>query len=231
MKRLALAGAVVVVTNLFVLTGVWRNRSGAPLETIELSERELSPAWHHTDDENSGVTLRFNYYGQCELEQAKLEELGFDTRRAMSDPSDGRLLRRDVVLALEYAGPAWENWLQGLEKLPGSSEQSTKMQRETASRLFVVDAAARPEPLWKKYPDRQKYLIVRGVATAYMIEYDPRTYQRVPKHLELSVAQVLPSEIHVPLPHSSAFPAKHYTVVLNYGQRFEPWIANVKKID
>lgn len=227
MKRgLLVAAAVILVTNGVVLTEVARNRSGGPIETIQLTERELP--LNFREKENTGVEVRLNWrrfsLGADEfswLDRPKLEGLGFDYMRAMQDPLHPPL-PRPAFVALEYNGPAWEKWLNSTQR----SKQPFGTQPEMYSRLFPVDVASTPEVLLRKYPDRAKYLIVIG-----MVQLSPITRQG---HLQLlsSISQLLPDSIHVPLPLSNPLslvvgtdPASpRYTLTLSYGRSFEPWL-------
>lgn len=121
-----IAAALLVLTNLFVLAGVWRNRSGERDATLALTEREV-PLERGSDD-NSGVALRlqtgrgfytWNYIASDDREEdwfgrEKLEEIGFDCSVAPEDPRAERfyanVLPRRTYAVLEYEGKAWESW-------------------------------------------------------------------------------------------------------------------------
>jgi len=221
MKKLGLllAAAVVIVSNALVLFGVARNRAGAPLETIQLTQRELPKGF--SEKEDTGVSLRFNwnrdvpgryrYSGFSWLDQAKLESIGFNTAAALRDPKH-QPLPRPAFVVFEYNGPAWEQWVQARE------QEFSQFDPTVLSRLVPIDAGRSPEPLLQKYSDRQKYLIVRGVIRAFV------NTGTGSKPLDGSVSEILPQDIHVPPSLASAFSASSYTVTLAYGHRFEPWV-------
>lgn len=233
-----LAIIVVIVSNVFVLIGVARNRAGDPLETIELTEREL--ALQTLPQDNSGVTLslawkRPLHFGKRDskpdFDRARLQELGFDCPipEAASD-RQRYLLARERFVALEYEGSAWKQWLQ-------SEEESTGRR---ASRLFVVDAAPNAEQLRGKYPNQQKYLIVRAVISVWLeTERDPVTNAEKSRSWHGYVTAIIPPEIYVPLPFAkplsglsrNAGAEPRYTVTLQYGRKFEPWVAGVKLLE
>ena len=225
---LLLAGAFILVTNAIVLLGVVRNRTAPPLETIQLTERELPREPH--DKEDSGLSLRlqwqrfgFPYIEQYAwLDRTKLEELGFDCQAALRDPKHAPL-ERPAFLAMEYNGPTWEEWLKAMENQPKDVRRYTS---PLNSRLFIVNAAKRPEALFEKYRERERYVIVRGLIHVAVVNWDPATRKPGPDRLQGSVSRLLPESIHVP-PSLSAGLASlgpSYTVTLSYGRRFEPWI-------
>ncbi len=219
---LLLAAAVVIVSNAFVLIGVSRNRAGAPVETIQLTQRELPKGFQEKED--NGVSLRLAWNlgftganGAAWLDEAKLKSLGFDTASALRDVKHQPLPRRAFVV-LEYDGPAWQTEREARER------QTPGLDLSAGSRLIPIDADPSPEVLLKKYPDHQKNLIARCVVRAYVVSWDASTRRAAPNHVEGSVTEILPQTIHVPPSQASAFSASSYTVTLAYGQRFEPWV-------
>jgi hypothetical protein len=235
---LLLAAAIIVVANAFVLVGVARNRSGQPRETIQLTERELP--MDPRGKEDTGVSLRLRWeqlYSSIPssypwLDRAKLESVGFDCEGAFRD-SKRRPLDRPAFLVLEYNGAAWEEWQRSIDE----TKTVRGFDKAAQSRLFVIDAAKRPESLLSQYADRRKYLIVRGVVRLFVNNWDPKTQKPGPYRLQPSVAELLPSIIHVPLPLSTTMANRsantaaadfHYAVTLSYGSRFEPWVANIE---
>jgi hypothetical protein len=234
-RGLLFAAALIVGTNAIVLVGVARNRIGSPLQTIQLTERELPR--EAGDKENSGVSLRFQwqrfgstYFDQYAwMDRTKLEELGFDCQAALRDPKH-LPLERPAFLALEYDGPAWEQWLKAMEKEP---KVIHPYDSTMGSRLFVIDSSRTPGQLIEKYKDQQHYLIVRGVVRLGVVNWEPTTRKPGPDRLQASVSRLLPESIHVPLPLSAplgslstgtTFASPRYTVTLSYGHRFEPWV-------
>lgn len=119
---------LLLLTNIVVLAGVAYNRSGDPLLTIELTERELPIVVSASSkDENSGTTLSLKWhilssdkdpeylsttYGSSAwLDDVKLTELGFDMKKFKSEPDKYRHrtshLATEAVLVLEYQGDAY----------------------------------------------------------------------------------------------------------------------------
>jgi len=137
--RILIAGAAVIaLTNAVALLGVAYNRSGEPDSVLQLTHRELHPAYHGWGvHDNSGMALRLDWrlitaerldindvtfeysgYGGAPswLDQAKLHELGFDLSR-LEDTKRGRRfyasqLPQPALLVLEYDGAAYQRSLQ-----------------------------------------------------------------------------------------------------------------------
>jgi hypothetical protein len=129
--------ALLIVVNTIVLTGIAYNRSGEPIETLALTERELSfnAYGNYNNRENTGLSLKFDWQTtefirdllfstkqQRDLSKEwfnreKLKAIGFDCSLA---PSDSRaelyyrhMLPRKTFAVLEYEGAAWKSWLAG----------------------------------------------------------------------------------------------------------------------
>ncbi len=238
-RGILLAAAVIVITNGVVLIEVARNRAGGPIETIQLTERELP--LNFREKENTGVSVRLNWQqlfyfvanDYSWLDRTKLEGLGFDCARALREPKRSPLPRPGFV-ALEYGGPAWEQWLKAVQQADAIRNFSASgMRTEMSSRLFPVDVAKTPEPLLRKYPDRGKYLIVEGVVALSVTTFDPVTRQEGQARLQPSISEALPNTIHVPPPLSDALgnlpilpnaASSRYTLTLACGRYFEPWL-------
>ena len=118
--------AILLATNIVVLSGVASNRSGKPDTQIILTERELRlPS--RISSENSGLRLKINwrvleedtgydnYSGWQSLEwfyAEKLEVLGFNVdihdRAMRSDISYRHELPKEVFVVLEYDGETYK---------------------------------------------------------------------------------------------------------------------------
>lgn len=195
------------------------------------------------------------------LDKAKLAALGFD----IAEPEDtqragmhyGKLLPREVLLVLELDGPAYRAMLEDARKHlqkeeallkanPGKKEfelrvknakQELYQEEQTYSRLFVIDAGLDAASLRAKYPDRQRYAIMRGQIQPYLAEKN-----RKPK-LAGYVSGLSVSGINVPARYRGIFTsvqkgaqtneygiaALPFEVSVAYGRRFEPWITEAKK--
>ena len=236
-----LAAGLVLAANVFVLVRVARNRSGSPPAAVELTERELrlvrpfrestalfleltwQPAWRGLTFEN----------GPGWFDRAKLEELGYDCRLPVTDPSAPEHYRmmsaREAFAVLQYKEAASTDGGEG---------------RLTMSRLVAVDAGRDPALLRSKYPDAQRFLIVPSlVRLLYQVKWDPNTRRYLPDaYLCGSVVQMQVNQIAVPPSQRGVFEAlgkssyeffgtpegrargPRYSAILYYGNHHEPWI-------
>jgi hypothetical protein len=123
----------------------------------------------------------------------------------------------------------------------------------TQSHLFAVDVGADPQALRKQYPDQSEYIITPAVFR--ISRHYPSRKNGQPKssqkyYLRGWVQDTLIPEIHITSDYRSFFISDikthtkiylprdkpildlepRYQVTLNYGKRYEPWIADVKKL-
>ncbi len=114
---------------------------------------------------------------------------------------------------------------------------------ESESRLFTVDVGNDAVTLRKRYPDRTKFIITPTKVRLRLIPAD-KTNKRKPV-LSGYVDMILTNEIHVPLDRQGVLATlktdvqyfyydgqkkpftPRYQVKLNYGRRYEPWVAEV----
>lgn len=240
MKRsgLILAIAILLCTNAIALILAAQNRAGGPVQTIELTEREL--ALQKLEQDNSGVGLRLNWHRQAEpayFGRAKLEAIGFDFRIPRGRTGKDMLfLPRLAYAALEYEGKAWEQWSQ-LPEAEKQQDRPDSPRRFSTTHLFPVDISNNMAELRSRYPDQSKYLIVSATVEAKIQDIkDPKTGTILADQCVGYVLGILPSDINVPLPFSKLLaplkpePAQEprYTVTLAYGRKLEPWITSVR---
>ena len=258
--------ALILAVNALVLAGVAYNRSGQPTSTLQLSERELRHG-RLSSKENSGVALSLvwrvgrgndapdadyvSYGGTADwLDQAKLAALGFDVASARAEREFKRWRSKEVLLVLEFDGPACRQALARVqqkadeeEKLlfanPGNKEfeRRAKRAREVAdneerqaSRLFVVDAGLDAATLRAQYPDPTRNLIVRGQVRPQRVSRDRQ--DSLSGHISaLSVAQInVPLKFQPALKQASAANKKaSYSATLAFGKRLEPWIVELSE--
>ena len=199
--------------------------------------------------------------GSNRLSPAKMAELGFSVPTELNEASMRRYRRqldRDGLLVLEFNGPLYQQQLQrAQEQLTKSSadlaalptnkdllethqEAREDLQREQnqASRLFVIDAGADQASLRAKYPDRQRYAIVRGKFSAWSWHDDD--------HWQLGGSAQIPVADNINLPqrwhqlfnqlpvrkevagfaHAGGDPL--FNAELAFGQRLEPWVVQLQ---
>ena len=244
MRRVLVAAAagVVLVASGWSLVQVSRNRSEPRGGRIELTERELG--LEEIAAESTATVLRLNWdvlrAGDKEhgptawLDAAKLSELGFDCGVPLSKPSARShytsMPSRPVFLAMEYEGDAW---------------RKAAATRKVKSRLWAVDAARDPDRLRQQYPDRQHYIICRGLVRLGFRDREggDGTSLAIPR-LEGWIQSVCPEEVFVPLPYSrvlrelrrtgSAGPdasqvsEPRFAVRVCWGANYEPWVEGVR---
>lgn len=244
MRRVLLAAAagVVLVASGWGLVQVWRNRSEPRGGRIELTERELG--LEVIAAESTATVLRLNWnvlragdreHGPAAwLDATKLSELGFDCGVPLSKPSARShytsMPSRPVFLAMEYEGDAWRK--------AGAT-------KNVKSRLWAVDAARDPLRLRQQYPDRQHYIICRGLVRLGFRDREAGdgTSLLTPR-LEGWIQSVYPDEVFVPLPYSrvlrelrrtgSAGPdtsqasEPRFAVRVCWGANYEPWVEGVR---
>jgi hypothetical protein len=278
-KSTLIAGTVLILAvNAAVLGGAAYNRSGTPDSLLRLSSRELELPYGHWGgkEENSGMAfaLRWrvpsvdaNYSdgwgrGSWEarnspawLDEAKLEELGFDvawlkTSAVLEMPYYARRVtkEKEVLLVLELDGPTFRQAIEQarqqvvhqealyaahpddkkLEQQAKSAKERLTQEERLNSRLFLVDAGLDEEKLRARYPDRTRHAIAQGRIQPFRIEKG-----RLSGHLlDLSV-----SRITVPLAFRPAFERTRQKgpdnptleIELAYGKRLEPWIMAVSE--
>ena len=193
----------------------------------------------------------------------KLEELGFNIDDYISSEHTltnyKRPIPKQVFVVLEYSGESYREALRRAKKALAEVESSLKLnsedkkllnnskraeerlsrERMSESRLFAVDVGADPKKLRKKYGDRTRFIITKGVVK-------PRyNYNRKTSEVFGYLARLDIESIHVPLKHrqvfgtvlardkprQSEFGLPRYRVELAYGSRLEPWILSVQHMD
>lgn len=232
MRQLWMWAAITLVaaTNAVVLAGVAYNQSGEPESLVTMTERELPLAY--TVEENSGVELRLDWRqhrkwssypgdpGSAWFNQKKLETLGYDCSRPISDPSARleyeKALPRKAFAVLEYEGEAWRAWITEAEKEQAriaaqmarqeasrkelqEADQELDRLRRTNSRLIAVDVGLDPAALRRQYPDRGKYIIAPAEVRLIIVEDRKDEHgARQPTHLRGVISSILVNYITVP---------------------------------
>lgn len=114
---------------------------------------------------------------------------------------------------------------------------------ESGSRLFTVDAGNEAAALRQRYPDRTRYIITPAKVRLRLIPIDEKTGRK--PVLSGYVDQILTNDIHVPQGRQGVLAGlktdvryfsddrqkepfiPRYRIKLNYGRRYEPWVAEV----
>jgi hypothetical protein len=121
----ALAILIVAAANTLALVEVARNRGGGPVETIELTERELPLQSMGQDNSAVGFLVRWSGPSagnrETSFSRSQLEGIGFDLRLpAGTSGKDVSLLPRAALVVLEYDGAAYRRWLGERDKKAGA---------------------------------------------------------------------------------------------------------------
>jgi len=274
MKPLFLAAiGILVLSNAFVLAHVAMNRTGEPDAEMQLTARELQYYGSRSDESSVILMLRWQntapeYPPGTGLEdpgwfdQKKLEELGFDLSVPASSPKAARfyqnLRSRQAYVALEFEGPAWEQWLAKREA-EAATELSygpqvtlpdrISIERQTTPRLVAIDVARDPAELRRKYPDRKRVMILPALVRA-MLDPERRTSATAPMRpafLRGAITRLAIESINVPEPLSRrldglsyspwTYDGKQvkvvqppYSVTLRVGSKYDPWVVHVQPL-
>jgi len=250
-RKLSLSAALglVLLSNAWVLYGVWQNRRDV-VGTVELTEREL--CFSRSSADNTGVFLQLIWDSQALrwrrepqdgpgwFDRAKLAELGFDVDWPVESKDAGAhyfaVPDRRVFVALEYDGPSSRT-------IPGDA-------RPEHTRLFAIDAAKDYQTLRRRYPDFSRHLILPGIVSLVLEQpRDPETGQPAGQpYLRGGVWGLEPPQIQVPLPHSRVLTSlgggpcarpgvkssesrlPRYRVKLAIGREHIPWVVEVRPV-
>jgi hypothetical protein len=225
--------ALPLLVTASTLVAVTVNRSGGR-EPITLSEREvyLSPR----NDDNTTAAVSLSWHSPPDmvwLDRARLARLGFDTSVDPASPDARehytRTLPRQVFVAMELNGPAFEQVMTALDRqrrlAPGGAPD--EYARTRMSRLVVVDADRDADVLAQRYPNARTHLIT--AATIGIWHIGPPS----PAGIGTSVSGVTPPRIQVPREWAGALPLTNaretrtpppFAIDVRYGTRYEPWI-------
>lgn len=166
-KTIIAAVTLLLLTNIVVLAGIAYNRSGKPLVSIELSERELPVTRSYgLDDENSATSLTLEWHSLDPdddtdklyayvssrtpewLDNEKLIALGFDINKFNNNADRYRYrtgqLATEVILVLEYNGQAYR------QALAGAQSRADKLRVEMESNPDDENLATRYKNIEKR---------------------------------------------------------------------------------
>lgn len=251
-----LAFLLIVITNAFIFVEVAINRHSGVQRDITLSERELMIPYGLFRHDNSGLSLRLSWSTLGDwLNTDKLKSLGFNVkdmvvneqRRYVKPP-----ISKEVFIVLEYDGDAYKRALQqakekfeekramyehdrdqNQQRLLEQEEKRLKRMEVSDSRLYAIDAGLIPEQLCRLYSDQAKYIIVKGIIEPGY-NYPLKKTQGYIKKLSIENIYVSSEQRRLFDGLSYNEPAlegmiekPHYSVMLRYGSRFEPWIVSV----
>jgi hypothetical protein len=193
------------------------------------------------------------------LDETRMAALGFDMAAMAADPATRRRLERrlsrDVLLVLELAGPAWRQAIERAWQNAARHEAARlanadskefaarakgaqdrlKREENVNSRLFAVDAGLDRAALRAKYPDRSRFLILKGTVRPRLVTRDKQAriggYLTALAVTRINVPHVMRPDLEPALRshrRTEENPSPHYEAVLAVGQRLEPWLESVR---
>ncbi len=188
------------------------------------------------------------------LDDARLATLGIDAvdlRARAEAPRGGAPTAKEVLFVLEQDGPAYAAALARARRTadeeaataaagPGREEfarraksaaDAARYEEHEASRLFVVDAGLERDALRARYPDRQRFAIVRGVLRPMVAPVG----KPVASIGRLSIGEVtvphgfrqtLASLVAADRTRIRDQPRAAFEVAVAWGSRLEPWVVD-----
>jgi len=228
----------------------------------ENSGLALDLRWRVIDRDSAefGSGLTVNSGSPQWLDGGRMATLGFAPGDVATDPGRRRYLKqlpRDAVLVLEVDGPSWQHALVKAREdadrhaaaaaaNPGSKEFAARAKRardvlareeHANSRLFVIDAGLDAEALRRQYPDRNRFLLLRGTVRPAVRNGEngqPLAAGRVGNHrgTRIHVPHALRAALEPFEDRPAGQPAAgtRYEVSLAVGRRLEPWIVGVRPL-
>lgn len=196
-------------------------------------------------------------HGMSWLEPPELRELGFDIDGDLESEEVVERIRRQpsrrAWVVLEFDGPAYrtsvERARQRLERATtlasvnaGDEEFEQRLQvaradleREETSgaRLFVVDVGRDEATLRARYPDRQRYTLLKGRLDVAVMGVSGQKYL-LPLVVDLDVGAIRVPHTYRELVEPFVRNRQpyccepRYAATVNFGRRFEPWIATLE---
>mgnify|MGYP001764652529 FL=1 len=228
----------------------------------ENSGLALDLRWRVIDRESAEFGSGFTFNGGTPpwLDAGRMIALGFAPGDLATDTGRRRYLKqlpREAVLVLELAGPSWERAVARAREdagrhdaaaaaNPGSKEFAGRARRahealareENAnSRLFVVDAGPDAEALRRQYPDRNRFLLLRGTVRPAVRDREdgrPHATGSIGNHrgTRVQVPHALRTTLEPFESGPTGQPAKgsRYEASLAVGRKLEPWIVDLRPL-
>ena len=217
-----------------------------------------------TEQSDAPYRLRKSYTGFGNvpdwLDKAILTALGFDVSKPEDTPQGrmhyDKLLPKEVLLVMELDGLAYSAALERMrqhlqkeealleanrgkkefEERAKNAKRELYQEERINSRLFVIDAGLDVAGLRTRYPDRNRYAIVRGQIQPRLVEYN-RKFK-----VEGYISGLSIDQIQVPAIYRRVFEpllksvqanrydaaVSPYEVSVAFGKRLEPWITGAK---
>jgi len=177
---------LIVVTNIFVLLGVWYNQSAEPIQSFELSERELSyPRWRSNKEDSSTIlqlswrvpvlNVEQYYAGDAVLvNKERLLELGYDPKDYSTTNRDYNRYSQEAFVVMEFNGDVYQQHLAKLGGQVAKTEEDSvniadriEKAKNEQSRLFAIDVGIDAELLRQQYPHENILIIPATIRIDY----------------------------------------------------------------
>jgi len=227
---------------------------------LRLTHRSRDSGYFRRDYKQSEILDWFN--------KEKLAALGFDVSQPVNGDMEERhyqrLSEKEVFLVLEYNGMAYQAVLEAAQKHVDDlleeqnrnngtdngkkrkkknnklnrAENNLSREKNSASRLFVIDVGLDRDALREKYADSTKYLLMKGLVKARI-----KDNRSGGKRLVGYIKSLSNKTVHVPLQHHEVLGAAvaegtrrkqgdppRFEATINVGQRLEPWLVGVKGV-
>lgn len=252
---------LVVIANAVALSGVGRNRNGAPLYQVTLTENELVLPYSDADSSLLSLSLEWERETQW-LDSKKLRAMGFllDTHTYHKWTRS-----KDVFVVLRQDEKAWNRWLEEEKKVLKrdlANAESTRAKEgvlaihearvASQSRLFAVDAGLKFEEIRAAYANDKLAIVLPAkleVSKAYgALAYSEDQIVKVLSY-DLSAGTLrnvfVPKDQRAVIENLEARPGiwgvrnkadakkflPRYSVTLAFGSRLEPWVVSAKKLE
>lgn len=242
--------AVVLLASAFPLVQVELDRAGAPRATLEFTQGELGIGY--SSDENSGIELTWNWWGQGTQMDSVREEviraLGFQCDHADYECSFGHGQRGWVAVALDST-----QWLRGVANarrtvdstwrtLPDSARPRYRAQAMSqmeyavfnGSRLRIEELGPDPGRLAARWNDG-RHIILPARLSAWRTSWPRDTLPGAQRYYRVD-ARPMPPSIYVPaewagaLRDTTGYNRQLYRVEVVVGARWLPRVVRITPV-
>jgi hypothetical protein len=230
---------------------------------VVFTERELAMPYRWNKDKASvrinwrTVASNDQGYGRYSsptwVDREKLVSLGFNLSADSKQNYETHLIESEAILVLEYDGEAYQQALKmaqqqvehiekRLVRLVDDKEllvdlkdakEKLKKEKESASRLFVIDAGLNKEALRAQYPDNQRYVLAYGIVDVNSNRLNgsntPIFTGRIDRlsvqdlHIESNMNEKL-GKLKPSLNYLQNGNPPRFSLKVHYGRKLEPWV-------
>lgn len=228
--KAASAFVILIVTNAFVFGGVVWNRSGEPTGRMVLDQCAVN-SFKDGPGPDEAVRYMLLWIESGPVDAESLENL-YGPDRAGDD--DARWFERRTYVVLKKGGPEWDEFLERSRRLEQSGPYGGRI-----SNLITVGGDTDPERLLEKYPEAEGRAIVVGQIgrRQWIVDRANGRYWEVASgHIAIEsqyrevVKAIREARREIEKPATLDLPPCEPThrITVNWGRRFEPWIASIE---